>query len=45
MKKINEATSTDLPVIFKLRDDYGWKVGVAAFVSCGRFCPSPCGLG
>jgi len=26
-KKINEATSTDLPVIQKLVDDYGWKVG------------------
>ena len=26
-KKINEATSTDLPVIQKLVNDYGWKVG------------------
>ena len=26
-KKINEATSTDLPIIFKLRDEYGWKFG------------------
>lgn len=26
-KKINEATSTDLPIIQKLVNDYGWKVG------------------
>lgn len=26
-KKINEATSTDLPVIQKLVNEYGWKVG------------------
>jgi type I restriction enzyme R subunit len=26
-KKINEATSTDLPIIFRLRDEYGWKFG------------------
>ena len=26
-KKINEATSTDLPTILKLVNDYGWKVG------------------
>jgi superfamily II DNA or RNA helicase len=26
-KKINEATSTDLPIILKLVNDYGWKVG------------------
>ncbi len=26
-KKINEATSTDLPIIHKLVTDYGWKVG------------------
>jgi len=26
-KKINEATSTDLPIIHKLVNDYGWKVG------------------
>jgi len=26
-KKINEATSTDLPIIFRLRDEYGWKLG------------------
>ena len=26
-KKINEDTSTDLPIIFKLRDEFGWKVG------------------
>lgn len=26
-RKINEATSTDLPVIHKLVNDYGWKVG------------------
>jgi len=25
-KKINEATSTDLPVILRLRDEYGWKI-------------------
>lgn len=25
-KKINEATSTDLPVIIKLINDYGWKI-------------------
>ncbi len=25
-KKINEATSTDLPVILKLINDYGWKI-------------------
>jgi len=27
MKKINEATSTDLPIIQKLVNEYGWKVG------------------
>lgn len=26
-KKINEATSTDLPIIKRLVDEYGWKVG------------------
>ncbi len=26
-RKINEATSTDLPIIFRLRDEYGWKFG------------------
>jgi type I restriction enzyme R subunit len=26
-KKINEATSTDLPIIQRLLNDYGWKVG------------------
>lgn len=26
-KKINEATSTDLPIIQRLVNDYGWKVG------------------
>ncbi|MHB1392827.1 MAG: DEAD/DEAH box helicase family protein [Clostridia bacterium] len=26
-KKINEATSTDLPIIHKLVNEYGWKVG------------------
>lgn len=26
-KKINEATSTDLPIILRLVNDYGWKVG------------------
>jgi type I restriction enzyme R subunit len=26
-KKINEATSTDLPIIQRLVDEYGWKVG------------------
>lgn len=26
-KKINEATSTDLPIIDKLVKEYGWKVG------------------
>ena len=26
-KKINEATSTDLPVIQNLVNEYGWKVG------------------
>jgi len=26
-KKINEATSTDLPIIQKLVNEYGWKVG------------------
>ncbi len=26
-KKINEATSTDLPVILKLENEYGWKTG------------------
>ncbi len=26
-KKINEATSTDLPIIQKLVGEYGWKVG------------------
>jgi len=25
-KKINEATSTDLPVILKLINEYGWKI-------------------
>jgi len=25
-KKINEATSTDLPVILRLTDEYGWKI-------------------
>jgi type I restriction enzyme, R subunit len=27
MSKINEATSTDLPIIQRLVNDYGWKVG------------------
>ena len=27
IRKINEATSTDLPIIQKLVNDYGWKVG------------------
>lgn len=27
MAKINEATSTDLPVIKRLADDFGWKNG------------------
>lgn len=27
MKKINEATSTDLPIILKLINEYGWKIG------------------
>lgn len=26
-KKINEATSTDLPIVQKLVNEYGWKVG------------------
>ena len=26
-KKINEATSTDLPIIQKLTNEYGWKIG------------------
>ena len=26
-KKINEATSTDLPIIQRLVNEYGWKVG------------------
>ena len=26
-KKINEATSTDLPIIQKLANEYSWKVG------------------
>ena len=26
-KKINEATSTDLPIIKRLVDDFGWKIG------------------
>ncbi|MVN21738.1 hypothetical protein [Mucilaginibacter arboris] len=26
-KKINEATSTDLPIIQRLVSEYGWKVG------------------
>jgi type I restriction enzyme, R subunit len=26
-KKVNEATSTDLPVIQRLVDEYGWKIG------------------
>lgn len=26
-KKINEATSTDIPIIMSLVDDYGWKLG------------------
>ncbi len=25
-KKINEATSTDLPIILKLINEYGWKI-------------------
>ena len=27
MAKINEATSTDLPIIQRLVNEYGWKVG------------------
>ena len=27
MKKINEATSTDLPIIQRLINEYGWKLG------------------
>ena len=26
-KKINEATSTDIPIIQRLVNEYGWKVG------------------
>ncbi|HRD44428.1 MAG TPA: hypothetical protein PLN30_11760, partial [Ferruginibacter sp.] len=26
-KKINEATSTDLPVIQRLANEFGWKIG------------------
>jgi hypothetical protein len=40
MKKINEATSTDLPVIFKLRDDYGWKVGDTLLYRVDVFVPA-----
>ena len=32
-RKINEATSTDLPVIQRLVNEYGWKVGDTLCIS------------
>ena len=32
-KKINEATSTDLPVINRLVNEYGWKIGDTSCIS------------
>ncbi len=37
-KKINEATSTDIPIIQKLVSEYGWKVGDTPLAQICNLC-------